>query len=236
VKQEFDIKINYFEEISKQAKIVSEAFAEFAEQFDRMANPINSSMLLKSLTPTQLKRVDNKSKKAETMFKTYFIDYYDSSFYIANIITTVGYNYSAMCSFLKKHNLQFEDFTDYLLDKHKLDFDEDLIEYVLKKRVGKLDKRDKTNTEMLFRGKIICSKCGKNYTRKGGKNVRYICTGRLKSKEFCDTNVITILESDLLRQITKDTGITDFTEKSMAVLIDHVDIYEDTTFKIIYSN
>ena len=236
VKQEFDIKINYFDEISKQAKIVSEAFAEFAEQFDKMANPINSSMFLESLTQKQLKRVDNKRKKAETMFKTYFINSYNSSFYIAKNIIEVGYSYAAMCTFLKKHNLQYEDFTDYLVSNYGLDYDEDLIEFILKKRVGKLDKRDKTNTEMLFRSKIICSKCGKIYNRKGGKNVRYICSGRLKSKEFCDTNVSTILESDLLRKITNDVGITDFTEKSIAVLIDHIEIYEDTTFKIIYSN
>ncbi|KOS61397.1 zinc ribbon domain-containing protein [Lysinibacillus agricola] len=201
-----------------------------------MANPINNIMFLKSLTQNQLKRVGDKNKKAVTMFKTYFINRYDSSFYIANIVITVGYNYAAMCSFLKKHQLQFEDFTEYLLNKYNLDFDEDLIEYILKKRIGKLDKIDKTNMEMLFRRKIICSKCGKIYARKGGKNVRYICSGRLKSKEFCDTEVSTILESDLLRQITKDTGITDFTEKLLSALIDHIKVYENETFKITYNN
>lgn len=236
VKQDFGIKVNYLDEISKQANIVSDAFALFAEQFDKMANPINRSMFLEKLSQKQMRRVVDKNKKAQSMFKTYFINTYDSSFYVANNIVEIGYSYAAMSVFLKKHNLQFEDFTVYLRDKYRLDFDEDLIEYLLKKRVGRLDKRDAASTEMLFRNKIKCNKCGKIYTRKGGKNVRYICSGRLKSKEYCDTEVSTILENDLLIQITKDTGITVFTEKSLSILVEHIEIYEDGTFKIIYSN
>jgi len=112
------------------------------------------------------------------------------------------------------------------------------MEYLLKRRLKIREKvsKSKVKKEMLFRGKIKCMKCNGIYTKITSKKTRYSCNTRTKSKNDCGSNIASILESDLLNQITKDTGITDFTESDLSVLIDHIEIYEDTTFKIIYSN
>lgn len=232
---EFDVNINYFDEIDNIATSLSTKFIEIIDECDVLANPKNSKLHLDLLSEKQKKRIYDEDSRSERLYKQYLKYNYGFSDNLAHTAFKLGFTYNGMSLFLKGNNLTMDDFISYFYENTDIYLDTEIIEYILLNRLKKSSKRITPTRKNPFFGKIYCECCGGMYIlRKVSHITRFSCSNRNKSISLCHTSVKSIKEDDILNQLRSESS--NITKEELLDGISEISVSETGELSIKYSN
>lgn len=234
---DFDIKVNYHDEINNIGNLLSNKFIETVDSYDRLANPKHSKLHLALLSEKQKKRIYNEDFRSESLYKQYLKTNYGFSSHLANVTFKLGFSHQGMEMFLSGNNLTMNDFISYFYENTDVSLDTDIIEYVLLSKLKKSSKHISPTRKNPFYGKIVCECCGSNYIlRKVSHITRLSCRNRNKNTTLCDTNVKSIKEEDLLNQLRSDLNLTNPSNEELVNSVYKIIVSKNGELTIDYSN